>query len=135
SDSAFYLIREAIREAIAVTMVPGATAFVPALVLSGLATDTFVFEGFLPVKKGRRKRLQELVEEKRTLIFYESPRRLLKTLDEFLAYFGDRKVALVKELTKKFEQVYRGKISQVRVELTEQQPRGEWIIVLEGKGK
>lgn len=133
SDPAFYLIREAIRAEIPIVAVPGSTAFVPALIISGLPTDRFVFEGFLPVKKGRRKRLEELKEERRTLIFYESPQRIERTLADLEAYFGNRRAAVVRELTKKFEEVIRGVLSEVRRKLAEKTPKGEFVIILEGK--
>lgn len=104
SDPGFLLVREAIKEGIAVQCLPGATAFVPALVNSGLPNDKFCFEGFLPVKKGRQTRMKQLAEEKRTMIFYESPHRLLKTLEEFITYFGaDRQASISRELSKLYE--------------------------------
>lgn len=132
SDPAFYLIRLALSENTAVCAVPGATAFVPALVLSGLPCERFVFEGFLPVKKGRQKRLQQLQNEQRTLILYESPHRLLRTLADLHRYCGDRPAALARELTKKFEQVLRGKLSEL-IELAGKTTlKGEFVVIVEG---
>ncbi len=115
SDPGFLLVREAIKNGIEVSCLPGATAFVPALVNSGLPNDRFVFEGFLPVKKGRQTRLKSLVSEERTLIFYESPHRLLKTLEEFSDYFGaERQVSVSRELSKVFEETVRGTLTEVK---------------------
>jgi 16S rRNA (cytidine1402-2'-O)-methyltransferase len=115
SDPGFLLVREAIRNDLPIECLPGATAFVPALVNSGLAADRFTFEGFLPVKKGRQTRMKELVEESRTMIFYESPHRLLKTLEEFAMYFGpERKASVSRELTKLFEETKRGTLEEIK---------------------
>jgi 16S rRNA (cytidine1402-2'-O)-methyltransferase len=133
SDPCFYLIREAIRESITVTTVPGATAFVSALILSGLPLHRFVFEGFLPTKKGRQTRLLELGEERRTFILYESPHRLIRTLTDIREIMGDREVALVKELTKIHENTIRGSISRVLQELELVSTKGEWVLVVQGK--
>ena len=135
SDPAFFLVREAIRNQIPIFAVPGATAFVPALILSGLPTERFVFEGFLPVKKGRRSRLQKLVGEERTIILYESPHRLLKTMRELTEFLGDRSVAVVRELTKKFEQIYRGTLAESESALSSWTIKGEFVIVVAGTGK
>jgi 16S rRNA (cytidine1402-2'-O)-methyltransferase len=114
SDPGFLLVREAIRNDLPIECLPGATAFVPALVNSGLAADRFTFEGFLPVKKGRQTRMKELVNENRTMIFYESPHRLLKTLEEFAQYFGpDRQASVSRELTKMFEETVRGTLEEI----------------------
>lgn len=133
SDEAYYIVREAIRANIAVEAIPGATALVPALIISGLPIDRFVFEGFLPVKKGRQKRLQILAEETRTIVFYESPRRLFKTLRELWLAWGDRRVAIARELTKKFEQIYRGRLSEICEQSDRIVLKGEFVIVVEGK--
>jgi 16S rRNA (cytidine1402-2'-O)-methyltransferase len=133
SDEAYYIVREAIRANIPVEAIPGATALVPALITSGLPVDRFVFEGFLPVKKGRQKRLQILAAETRTIIFYESPRRLFKTLRELLLAWGDRRVAIARELTKKFEQIYRGRLSEICEQPDRIVLKGEFVIVVEGK--
>jgi 16S rRNA (cytidine1402-2'-O)-methyltransferase len=105
---------------------------VPALVVSGLPTDRFVFEGFLPAKKGRSKRLEQLQAEERTIIFYESPHRLTRTLRDIFRTFGDRQVAVARELTKKFEQVMRGRLSEVAEYFEKNSPKGEFVIVVHG---
>ncbi len=132
SDPAFYLVREAIKEQITIESIPGATAFVPALVLSGLPTDRFVFEGFLPAKKGRHTRLQELALEPRTIILYESPHRIVKTLADLLQYLGNRQVAIVRELTKIFEQVVRGSLDDMVQQTDSLTLKGEFVLVVEG---
>lgn len=133
SDPGFLLTRACVDNSIGVECLPGATAFVPALVNSGLPNDKFVFEGFLPVKKGRQTRFLLLAEEKRTMIFYESPHKLLKTLGHFIEYFGaDRKVSVSRELTKMFEETVRGTASEVLVHFTKKPPKGEIVIIVEG---
>jgi 16S rRNA (cytidine1402-2'-O)-methyltransferase len=132
SDPAFYLIREAIMTGIKVVTIPGVTAFVPALNLSGLATDRFVFEGFLPLKKGRQKKLLQLAGEPRTIVIYESPRRVLRTLTDLLKYLGDRRLAIVREMTKKFEQVERGLVSEIIQKINDIPNKGEFVLVVEG---
>lgn len=134
SDPGFLLTRACIQQQIAIECLPGATAFVPALVNSGLPNDKFVFEGFLPVKKGRQTRLQLLAEETRTMIFYESPHKLLKTLSHFNEYFGtDRQISVSRELTKLYEETIRGTITQVLEHFTNKAPKGEIVIVVDGK--
>ena len=134
SDPGFLLTRACIENDIDVECLPGATAFVPALVNSGLPNDKFVFEGFLPVKKGRQTRLQLLAEETRTMIFYESPHKILKTLTNFVEYFGeDRKVSLSRELTKMFEETKRGTAKEVLAYFTQKPPKGEIVVIVEGK--
>ncbi|WP_417799924.1 16S rRNA (cytidine(1402)-2'-O)-methyltransferase [Tenacibaculum sp.] len=134
SDPGFLLTRACVQNNIEVECLPGATAFVPALVNSGLPNDKFVFEGFLPVKKGRQTRLQFLAEETRTMIFYESPHKLLKTLANFSEYFGeDRQISVSRELTKLFEETKRGSIKEVLAYYTEKPAKGEIVIVVEGK--
>lgn len=135
SDPAFYIVREAIQAGIAVEAIPGATAFVPALITSGLPTDRFVFEGFLPPKKGRQKRLLQLAEEKRTIIIYESPQRILKTLADLKAYLGNRRISIARELTKKYEQIYRGTLEEICENFGLVKLKGEFVIVVEGEGK
>jgi len=135
SDPAFYLIREAIARGVKVEAIPGATAFVPALNLSGLPTERFVFEGFLPLKKGRQKKLQELAAESRTILIYESPRRVVKTLNDLYHFFGDRRIAIVREVTKKFEQVERGTIAEMMARCDRIPCKGEFVFVIEGAGK
>ena len=135
SDPGFLLVRTCIEEGIAVETLPGATACIPALVQSGFPCDRFCFEGFLPQKKGRMKRLTELAEESRTIVFYESPFRVVKCLEQLAEVFGpERMVAVSRELTKKFEQTVRGTLSEVIAHFKSQQPKGEFVIVLAGKG-
>ena len=133
SDPGF-LVRECVRNGIEVQCLPGATAFVPALVSSGLPDERFCFEGFLPQKKGRMTRLNALKEETRTMIFYESPYRLLKTLTQFAEIFGaDRPVSVCREISKIHEESVRGTLQEVIAHFTETEPRGEIVIILEGK--
>lgn len=134
SDPGFLLTRACVQHNIEVDCLPGATAFVPALVNSGLPNDKFVFEGFLPVKKGRQTRLKLLAEETRTMIFYESPHKLLKTLGHFAEYFGtERQVSVSRELTKMFEETIRGTAAEVLAHYTAKPPKGEIVIVVAGK--
>ncbi len=134
SDPGFLLVREAIRNDLPIECLPGATAFVPALVNSGLAADRFTFEGFLPVKKGRQTRMKELVNESRTMIFYESPHRLLKTLEEFAQYFGpERQASVSRELTKLFEETVRGTLEQIKIHFETHTLKGELVICVAGK--
>ncbi|MXV53033.1 16S rRNA (cytidine(1402)-2'-O)-methyltransferase [Pedobacter sp. HMF7647] len=136
SDPGFFLVREALKNGLDVECLPGATAFVPALVNSGLPADRFTFEGFLPVKKGRQTRLKELVEEERTMIFYESPHRLLKTLEEFGEYFGvERQASVSRELTKMFEETVRGTLEEVKTHFETNVLKGEFVICVEGREK
>lgn len=136
SDPGFLLVRACINHEIEVDCLPGATAFVPALVNSGLPNDRFVFEGFLPDKKGRQTRFLTLQNETRTIIFYVSPHKLLKTLQEFINYFGaDRTVSVSRELTKLFEETKRGKIPEVIVYFESKTIKGEIVVVLEGKNE
>ena len=134
SDPGFLLSRACIEHNIEVDCLPGATAFVPALVNSGLPNDKFVFEGFLPVKKGRQTRLLLLTEETRTMIFYESPHKLIKTLANFCEYFGnERQVSVSRELTKLYEETIRGTAKEVLQHYTNKPPKGEIVIVVAGK--
>lgn len=134
SDPGFLLTRACIEHGLTVECLPGATAFVPALVNSGLPNDKFVFEGFLPVKKGRQTRLKFLAEETRTMVFYESPHKLLKTLENFVEYFGpERPVSVSRELTKLYEETIRGIAEDVLKKYTEKPPKGEIVIVVGGK--
>jgi 16S rRNA (cytidine1402-2'-O)-methyltransferase len=134
SDPGFLLTRACVEVAIEVDCLPGATAFVPALVNSGLPNDKFVFEGFLPVKKGRQTRLLLLAEETRTIIFYESPHKLLKTLGHIVEYFGsDRSVSVSREITKLHEETIRGKATEVLAYYTVKPPKGEIVLVVGGK--
>lgn len=134
SDPAFLLVRECIKVGIKVECLPGATAFVPALVNSGIPTNRFCFEGFLPIKKGRQTLLKQLADEERTMIFYESPMRLVKTLTEFVTYFGeDRQCSVSRELTKMFEENKQGSLKEVAAHFTEKTVKGEIVIVVAGK--
>lgn len=134
SDPAFLLVRECIKVGVKVECLPGATAFVPALVNSGIPTNRFCFEGFLPLKKGRQTLLKALAEEERTLIFYESPMRLVKTLEEFITYFGeDRLCSVSRELTKMFEENKRGTLKEVHAYFSDKTVKGEIVIILAGK--
>ena len=133
SDPGFLLTRACVENKIKVDCLPGATAFVPALVNSGLPNEKFIFEGFLPVKKGRQTRLLLLAEETRTMIFYESPHKLVKTLRHFIAYFGAlRQVSVSRELTKMFEETIRGTATEVLAHYTAKPPKGEIVVVVEG---
>ena len=135
SDPGFFLVREAVRAGVEVQCLPGATAFVPALVSSGLPCDRFAFEGFLPQKKGRQTRLQALSEETRTMIFYESPHRIVKALTQFIEVFGaERQVSICREISKIHEESVRGTLEAVLQHFTETEPRGEFVIVVAGKG-
>ena len=134
SDPGFLLVRECVKNDIEVDCLPGATAFVPALVNSGLPSDKFVFEGFLPVKKGRQTRLKFLSEEERTIVFYESPHRIVKTLSHFCEYFGeDREVSVSREISKMFEETKRGSAKEVMEYFEQKKPKGEFVIIVEGK--
>jgi 16S rRNA (cytidine1402-2'-O)-methyltransferase len=134
SDPAYLLVKYAVEEGIRVESVPGPSAFVSALIISGLPTDKFVFEGFLPAKPGKRKkRISELSGEERTLILYESPHRFLRTLEDLVSIWGDRKACIARELTKKFEEVRRGKLSEIKGYFESTKIKGEFVIVVEGK--
>lgn len=133
SDAAFLLVRECAKAGVKVESLPGATAFVPALVNSGLPTNRFTFEGFLPLKKGRQTMMKKLAIEERTMIFYESPHRLVKTLDEFITYFGpDRQCSVSRELTKMFEENARGTLAEVTAHFKSKDVKGEIVIVVAG---
>ena len=133
SDPGFFLVREAVAAGQEVQCLPGATAFVPALVSSGLPDDRFCFEGFLPQKKGRKTRLENLRDEERTMVFYESPYRVVKTLKQFAEVFGeDRKVCCCREISKVHEECVRGTMTEVIAHFTEKEPKGEFVIVVEG---
>ncbi len=133
SDPGFLLVRECIRKNIPVECLPGATAFVPAIVNSGLPSDRFLFEGFLPHKKGRQTRLKELALEKKTIILYESPHRIIKTLKELAEYFGgDRPASISRELSKLFEETARGSLTELFEHFTKHEPRGEFVLIVGG---
>ena len=134
SDPAFLLVRACVKHNVKVECLPGATAFVPALVNSGLPINSFCFEGFLPLKKGRQTMMKKLATEERTMVFYESPMRLVKTLNEFINYFGaDRNCCVSRELTKKFEENKRGTLQEVHDYFNEKTVKGEIVLVVEGK--
>ena len=136
SDPGFFLVREAVKAGVEVQCLPGATAFVPALVSSGLPCDRFCFEGFLPQKKGRQTKLLSLQDEERTMVFYESPYRLLKTLQQFSEVFGsERRVSVCREISKVHEESVRGTLAEVIAHFQSTEPRGEIVIVLAGSDK
>ena len=136
SDPGFLLVRSCIENQIEVECLPGPTALIPALAVSGLSTDRFAFEGFLPQKKGRQKKLQLLALETRTMVFYESPFRLVKSLSQFAEYFGeDRKICVCRELSKMYEEVKRGTVAELLEYFNSNTPRGEFVIVIEGLSK
>lgn len=134
SDPGFLLVRECVKNDVEIKALPGATAFVPALVCSGLPAERFTFEGFLPHKKGRQSKLEALKEEKRTMIFYESPHRIGKTLEQFREIFGgERQVSISREISKKFEETIRGTLLEISTLYKDKQAKGEFVIVLAGK--
>ncbi|MBI2620413.1 MAG: 16S rRNA (cytidine(1402)-2'-O)-methyltransferase [Ignavibacteriales bacterium] len=135
SDPAHRIVIAAIERSVPVIPIPGPSAFVSALIVSGLRTDRFVFEGFLPVKKGRKTRLGILKSEPRTIILYESPHRMLKTLNEVFEVFGERQVVVARELTKKFEEIVRGPLSAILRNLSAKPTRGEYVLIIQGAGK
>jgi len=134
SDPGFFLVREALKFNLEVECLPGATAFVPALVNSGFPTDKFCFEGFLPLKKGRQTRYKFLADEERTIILYESPHRLMKTLDEMITYWGaERQISVSRELTKMFEENVRGTVAEIKLYYETHPVKGEFVICVAGK--
>ncbi len=134
SDPGFLVVRECLKHGITIECLPGPTAFVPALVNSGLPTDRFTFEGFLPHKKGRQTRLHALADEERTMIFYESPHRLIKALEQFVEQFGpDRQASVSRELTKIYEETVRGTLTEIIAYFTEKTVKGEIVICVQGK--
>jgi 16S rRNA (cytidine1402-2'-O)-methyltransferase len=134
SDPGFLLVRECLKNNIEVECLPGPTAFVPALIQSGLPCDRFVFEGFLPHKKGRKSKLDSLSKEERTIVLYESPYRIVKTLEQIVEHLGpERKVCVCRELTKKFEENIRGTAKEVLEHFKTKEPKGEFVIIVEGK--
>ena len=136
SDPGFLLVRACVAHDVDVECLPGATAFVPALVNSGLPNDRFCFEGFLPQKKGRQTKFKELAVEERTMIFYESPFRIVKTLEQMAEYWGaERKASVSREISKKFEETVRGTLTELIVHFTENPPKGEFVMVVEGCNK
>ena len=136
SDPGFLIARTCLENNIDIECLPGATALIPALLISGISIEKFVFEGFLPVKKGRKTRLDQLKEENRTMVFYESPHKLIRTLNDLSQTFGlDRKISISRELTKIYEETVRGTISELINHYQEKSPKGEFVIVLDGKKK
>jgi 16S rRNA (cytidine1402-2'-O)-methyltransferase len=135
SDPAFHIVQQALENGVSIIPIPGPTAFISALIASGLSTDRFVFEGFLPQKKGRKTKWESLKSESRTIIIYESPHRIIKTLTDIQTYFGKRTVVVARELTKKFEEIVRGSVQSVLAELSKKLPRGEYVIMIEGAPK
>ena len=134
SDPGFLLVREAISKGIEVICLPGPTAFVPALVMSGLPADRFVFEGFLPLKKGRQTRIKTLSEEERTIVLYESPHRIGKCIEQLIPFFGEaRQAVLIREISKKFEEKRRGTLSELMQSVVNSAPKGELVLVIAGK--
>lgn len=134
SDPGFLIVRECVKEGIAVSCLPGATAFVPALVCSGFPCERFVFEGFLPHKKGRKTRLNELKEETKTMVLYESPYRVIKTLQQLSEVLGeDRKGSVSREISKIYEETIRGSLAELNIHFNEHPPKGEFVIVVEGR--
>jgi 16S rRNA (cytidine1402-2'-O)-methyltransferase len=134
SDPGFLLVRASVEEGIETECLPGATALIPALVQSGFPTDRFIFEGFLPPKKGRQTRLKLWSEETRTIVFYESPHKIVKTLSQLQEFVGgDRRLSVSRELSKKFEETVRGTVNELILHFTSKAPKGEFVIVLEGK--
>ena len=133
SDPGFLLVREAIANNIEVICLPGPTALIPALVQSGFPTERFIFEGFLPPKKGRKTRLEQLSQESRTIVFYESPHKLIKTLTQLITYFqGERQVAISREMTKIYEETYRGTLNDAVAHFNEKAPKGEFVVCISG---
>ena len=134
SDPGFLLVRACVEEGIETECLPGATALIPALVQSGFPTDRFIFEGFLPPKKGRQTRLKEWSEETRTIVFYESPHKIKKTLSQLQEFVGgERRLSVSRELSKKFEETVRGTVNELILHFSKKAPKGEFVIVLEGK--
>jgi len=134
SDPGFLLVRACLQSGVNVTSLPGPTAFVPALVQSGFPTDRFVFEGFLPHKKGRKSRLSQLAEETKTIVLYESPHRILKTLAQCAQVMGpDRQASISRELTKAFEETVRGTLEELEAHFTAHTPKGEFVLIIQGK--
>ncbi|MDO4703311.1 16S rRNA (cytidine(1402)-2'-O)-methyltransferase [Tannerella sp.] len=135
SDPGFLLVRECIRQGVEVECLPGATAFVPALVVSGLPTDRFCFEGFLPPKKGRQTRLRSLAVEERSIVLYESPYRIVKTLKQLAEFFGkERQASVSRELSKRFEETCRGTLEELIFHFSVNEPKGEFVIIVSGSG-
>jgi len=135
SDPAFHIVQQALANGVSIIPIPGPTAFISALIASGLSTDRFVFEGFLPQKKGRKTKWESLKSESRTIIIYESPHRIIKTLTDIQTYLGSRNVVVARELTKKFEEIVRGSVHSVLTELSKKSPKGEYVVIIGGAPK
>jgi len=135
SDPAFHVVQQALEQGIPIVPIPGPAACITALMAGGLPTDRFVFEGFLPLKKGRKTKFESMKSESRTIIIYESPHRIIKTLTDIQTTLGSRKVVVARELTKKFEEIVRGPISSILPELEKKEPRGEYVLLIEGASK
>ncbi len=135
SDPGYHLARAAVAENIRIVPIPGSAAFLTALMASGLPTNRFVFEGFLPLKKGRKTRLEQLSHEERTIVLYESPHRIVRTVNDCLHYFGNRQAVMARELTKKFEEFFRGTLTQLQERLQQKPPKGEIVLIIEGISK
>jgi 16S rRNA (cytidine1402-2'-O)-methyltransferase len=132
SDPAYHIVQQALANNITIVPIPGASAVLSALIVSGLPIDRFVFEGFLPLKKGRKTKFESLKTEQRTMVIYESPHRIIRTLEDIQTYFGNRQVVVARELTKKFEEILRGPVESVLADIQKKQPRGEYVVVVEG---
>ncbi len=135
SDPAYHLVTACTKENIRIIPIPGASAMLAALVVSGLPVNHFIYEGFLPLKKGRQTRLKELADEKRTMVFYESPHRILKTAKQFHNYFGNRRCVMGREITKMFEEFFRGRIEELLIFLESKKIKGEIVLIVEGDSK
>jgi 16S rRNA (cytidine1402-2'-O)-methyltransferase len=132
-DPAYHLVKACVQEKINIVPIPGACAFISALIASGLPVNRFIFEGFLPQKKGRQKRISEMKEENRTVVFYESPHRIEKTVNELFYKWGDRECVMAREITKIFEEFYRGTLSSLTKHLQQNKPKGEIVLIVKGK--
>jgi 16S rRNA (cytidine1402-2'-O)-methyltransferase len=132
SDPAFHIVQQALANNITIIPIPGASAVLSALIVSGLPIDRFVFEGFLPLKKGRKTKFESLKTEQRTIVIYESPHRIIRTLEDIQTHLGNRSVVVARELTKKFEEILRGTVESVLADIQKKQPRGEYVVVVEG---
>ncbi len=135
SDPAYLIVKLAVESNIPVVPIPGPTAAIAGLTASGLPTDRFIFEGFLPVKKGRKTRLNSLASEPRTIILYEAPHRILRTLNDLLENLGDRSISVCREMTKKFEEIIKGSISEMITHFTLRKPKGEFVLIVQGSKK
>jgi 16S rRNA (cytidine1402-2'-O)-methyltransferase len=135
SDPAYHIVQQALENNITIVPIPGASAVLSALIVSGLPTDRFVFEGFLPLKKGRKTKFELLKSESRTIVIYESPHRIIRTLEDIQRHLGNRSVVVARELTKKFEEILRGTVESVLAEIQTKQPRGEYVLLIGGAAR